>query len=518
MMEKGDPSHKLYTGMRLWEFPDQYVVEPTDGSCSSCSEISRVDGSVKLIGSYVLVITDREYVGSYFWHLIFKVSLMKFILAISLSRTLLLNRKTWELSFWHCLMLYIGPMVPCCLRITIWWKNLPTLTGNVSQNVLFMPESTPVIVKFSTVIHERGSPETLRDPCGFSVKLYTREGNFDLVGSNFPIILIRYYSKCAFSLAWKFIHIEIVHLICSYVLVITDRECVGSYFGHPIFKVSSMKFFPCDQSLKSSTAEQFSALLNVVERTPGLYFSYDVNITLSYHGAVLNNKKLMVHTAVLSDCMIWVDSRFVWNNYMMEQLIDNKLDPFLLPVVQGSILSLIQKQSALGTAKPKEIYESINYRLASDSPDSLSYGISTREKNAPIGNHRGEKNLVLSAWGDESLLSEAYINPHYDSNPKNLSENTVMNHLSLCQRKLSEDIVDYDLLKDLKKGRLTCELCSAEGASEDQKKVFMRPPENIGKESCFLLRKVVDFRNCQAWLKIGYLKQMQGNVEAELDV
>lgn len=28
----------------------------------------------------------------------------------------------------------------------------------------------------------------------------------------------------------------------------------------------------------------------------------------------------------------------------------------------------------------KEIYESINYRLAYDSPDSLSYGTSTREK------------------------------------------------------------------------------------------------------------------------------------------
>ena len=35
---------------------------------------------------------------------------------------------------------------------------------------------TPVIVRFSTVIHERGSPETLRDPRGFAVKFYTREG------------------------------------------------------------------------------------------------------------------------------------------------------------------------------------------------------------------------------------------------------------------------------------------------------------------------------------------------------
>lgn len=32
-----------------------------------------------------------------------------------------------------------------------------------------------VIVRFSTVIHERGSPETIRDPRGFATKFYTRE-------------------------------------------------------------------------------------------------------------------------------------------------------------------------------------------------------------------------------------------------------------------------------------------------------------------------------------------------------
>lgn len=46
---------------------------------------------------------------------------------------------------------------------------------------------TPVIVRFSTVVHERGSPETIRDPRGFAVKFYTREGNFDLVGNNMPV-------------------------------------------------------------------------------------------------------------------------------------------------------------------------------------------------------------------------------------------------------------------------------------------------------------------------------------------
>ena len=34
---------------------------------------------------------------------------------------------------------------------------------------------TPVIVRFSTVVHERASPETMRDIRGFAVKFYTRE-------------------------------------------------------------------------------------------------------------------------------------------------------------------------------------------------------------------------------------------------------------------------------------------------------------------------------------------------------
>jgi len=50
---------------------------------------------------------------------------------------------------------------------------------------------TPVIARFSTVIHERGSPETIRDPRGFAVKFYTREGNWDLVGNNMPVFFIR---------------------------------------------------------------------------------------------------------------------------------------------------------------------------------------------------------------------------------------------------------------------------------------------------------------------------------------
>lgn len=52
-------------------------------------------------------------------------------------------------------------------------------------------QKTPVLVRFSSVINSKGSPETLRDPRGFAVKFYSKEGNWDLVGNNFPVFFIR---------------------------------------------------------------------------------------------------------------------------------------------------------------------------------------------------------------------------------------------------------------------------------------------------------------------------------------
>ena len=50
---------------------------------------------------------------------------------------------------------------------------------------------TPVFVRFSSVVHSKHSPESLRDPRGFAVKFYTGQGNWDLVGNNFPTFFIR---------------------------------------------------------------------------------------------------------------------------------------------------------------------------------------------------------------------------------------------------------------------------------------------------------------------------------------
>ncbi len=69
------------------------------------------------------------------------------------------------------------------------------VTNDVSQYTkadVFQPGTkTDVLMRFSTVAGERGSPDTWRDPRGFSIKFYTQEGNYDLVGNNTPVFFIR---------------------------------------------------------------------------------------------------------------------------------------------------------------------------------------------------------------------------------------------------------------------------------------------------------------------------------------
>ena len=52
-------------------------------------------------------------------------------------------------------------------------------------------EKTPAFVRFSTVAGNKGSPDLARDVRGFAVKLYTKEGNWDIVGNNIPVFFIQ---------------------------------------------------------------------------------------------------------------------------------------------------------------------------------------------------------------------------------------------------------------------------------------------------------------------------------------
>jgi catalase len=52
-------------------------------------------------------------------------------------------------------------------------------------------QRTEAFVRFSTVVGNKGSFDLARDVRGFAVKLYTREGNWDLVGNNIPVFFIQ---------------------------------------------------------------------------------------------------------------------------------------------------------------------------------------------------------------------------------------------------------------------------------------------------------------------------------------
>ena len=72
-------------------------------------------------------------------------------------------------------------------------------TDDVSQFTkaeVFRPGTrTEMLARFSTVAGERGAADTQRDPRGFSLKFYTAQGNWDMVGNNTPVFFMRDPSK-----------------------------------------------------------------------------------------------------------------------------------------------------------------------------------------------------------------------------------------------------------------------------------------------------------------------------------
>lgn len=82
------------------------------------------------------------------------------------------------------------------------------LTDSLSDLTYARPFQTvgykcPVSIRFSTVGGERGTPDTLRDPRGYSIKFKTDIGNMDWVFNNTPVFFIRDPNKFA-----KFIHTQ----------------------------------------------------------------------------------------------------------------------------------------------------------------------------------------------------------------------------------------------------------------------------------------------------------------------
>lgn len=68
----------------------------------------------------------------------------------------------------------------------------PEIYEKYSMAAVFKPGSkTDMIARFSTVAGEQGAADAERDVRGFSLKFYTPEGNWDLVGNNTPVFFVR---------------------------------------------------------------------------------------------------------------------------------------------------------------------------------------------------------------------------------------------------------------------------------------------------------------------------------------
>ncbi|KAF0896558.1 hypothetical protein E2562_024696, partial [Oryza meyeriana var. granulata] len=80
---------------------------------------------------------------------------------------------------------------------------------------------------------------------------------------------------------------------------------------------------------------EYSELLDAAEKTIGLYFSYDVNLTLT-------SQRLHDLGDEFKSLPLWrqAEPRFLWNSYLLEPLIENKLHQYLLPVIQGSFQNI----------------------------------------------------------------------------------------------------------------------------------------------------------------------------------
>ena len=70
-----------------------------------------------------------------------------------------------------------------------------TINHDISQftkaKALQSGVQSKVFLRFSTVAGEKGSADTVRDVRGFALKVYTEDGNWDLVGNNTPVFFVR---------------------------------------------------------------------------------------------------------------------------------------------------------------------------------------------------------------------------------------------------------------------------------------------------------------------------------------
>ncbi|KAG6515697.1 hypothetical protein ZIOFF_026126 [Zingiber officinale] len=305
--DKGDHGKMLYTRLRLWQFTDKYILEPIDVSSDSYLSISRTDGSSSLIAQLPKCTTQSPSVRPVFG----VIGMLKLLVGSSVTKC----RCQFER-----LVLKKTEMTRCKRRIFDCLEQTQMQRNTESRDPGRGKDNRE---KMEMVNWKKTYLMLYRQVLGVEESVLQKI-NDDPIGHRHSMEM----AKCNEYVATIFNIVTVSNeiLFGSYLLVVTERECVGSYLGHPIYKVSGMQILPCNNSLKNSSSEQkkmeseFSVLLEAAQSTPGLYFSYDVNLTLCLQKLhELGNDSKMVP--------LWrqAEPRFLWNSYMLEALIDNKV-------------------------------------------------------------------------------------------------------------------------------------------------------------------------------------------------
>lgn len=149
-------------------------------------------------------------------------------------------------------------------------------------------KKTDLFLRFSTVGGEKGSADAERDPRGFAIKLYTEEGNYDIVGNDTPIFFIRDAIKFPDfihtqkrdphtnlkdpTMFWDFLSLtpESVHQVS---FLFSDRGTPATYRNMDGFGANTWMFynekgehfwfkwhFKTDQGIKNLTAQEAEEL------------------------------------------------------------------------------------------------------------------------------------------------------------------------------------------------------------------------------------------------------------------
>uniref|UniRef100_A0A2N9I274 SAC domain-containing protein n=1 Tax=Fagus sylvatica TaxID=28930 RepID=A0A2N9I274_FAGSY len=196
----------------------------------------------------------------------------------------------------------------------------------------------------------------------------------------------------------------------TYVLVITSRKEVGSFLGFPVFKVMSMKFLSCNEALKFSTTQEkkdeayFRTLLRTVESTPGLYYSYEADITLN-----LQRRYKLAEGWMNKSIWKQADPRFVWNRNLLEDLIESKAAQLNL---KSSHVTITVTFKEVYTASRYSIVEMIGTRMwrrgANLEGDTANF-IETEQ----LLEHEGFRSSFLQIRGSIPLLWEQIVDLSY---------------------------------------------------------------------------------------------------------